>query len=225
MARILYGYWRSSAAYRVRIALALKGLDYEPRYVNLRDGGQFDQDWLRLNPQGFVPYLIDDGLALGGGEGVTQSLAIIEYLDEQYPQQRLIPGNAAERARLRALAMTVACDIHPLNNLRVLKYLKNDLDLDQPRIDQWARHWVESGFAALEAAAARSGDDYLGGNTVTVADICLVPQLYNARRVETDLAPFPNLLEIEARLLELPAFQSARPEAQPDAAGSSGNAR
>jgi maleylacetoacetate isomerase len=217
MTRILYGYWRSSAAYRVRIALGLKGLDYEQRSVNLRDGGQFDPAWRALNPQGVVPLLVEDGLEGLPGGGLAQSLAIIDYLDERYPDPPLTPGNAAERARLRALAMTVACDIHPINNLRVLKYLKHELALDQPRIDGWARHWVESGFAPLEAEAARSGGRYLGGDAVTVADICLVPQLYNARRVETQLAPFPRRLEIEARLGELAAFAAAVPERQPDA--------
>jgi maleylacetoacetate isomerase len=217
MTRILYGYWRSSAAYRVRIALELKGLDYQQRSVNLRDGGQFTTTYRKLNPQGFVPFLVEDELATLAGGGLAQSLAIIDYLDERYPDPQLIPGSPSERARLRAMAMTLACDIHPINNLRVLRYLEYHLELDQPRINAWARHWIERGFASLEVEAARRGGRFLGGDRVTVADICLVPQLYNARRVDTELAPFRRLLEVEARLGELPAFAAARPEVQPDA--------
>jgi maleylacetoacetate isomerase/maleylpyruvate isomerase len=209
--RTLYGYWRSSAAYRVRIALALKGLEYVQESIDLRTGVQRSQTFNSLNPQSLVPHLVD------GDIGLSQSLAIIEYLDERYPEPRLIPQEIVLRARVRAMALTIACEIHPLNNLRVLKYLEHSLGLDQQAVNGWARKWIEEGFAALEASARDSASPYLACSEVTVADVCLVPQMYNARRVETDLAPFPTLLEIERRLLALPAFQKARPEAQPDA--------
>ena len=206
--RTLYGYWRSSAAYRTRIALGLKGLAYDAVVIDLRTGEQAEPAFKAINPQGFVPFLVD------GDAGMSQSLAIIEYLEEVYPEPPLLPAGAAERARVRALALTVACDIHPLNNLRVLKHLENDLGLDKGAVNAWARRWIEAGFDSLEQQAA---DPYLTGDTVTLADICLVPQMYNARRVETDLSRFPKLLAIEARLQALPAFAAARPEVQPEA--------
>jgi maleylacetoacetate isomerase len=208
--RVLYGYWRSSAAYRVRIALAWKYLGYEQVSIDLRSGQQSAAEFKALNPQGLVPFLLDGELGLG------QSLAIIEYLEERYPQPPLLPAVAAERAKVRAMAQVVACDIHPLNNLRVLKYLAKPLELDESRVSEWARHWIMSGFAALEAAAHPAGP-YLLGEQVTLADVCLVPQMYNARRVSTELCGFPRLLAVERHLSELPAFQVARPEAQAQA--------
>jgi maleylacetoacetate isomerase/maleylpyruvate isomerase len=211
MTRVLHGYWRSSAAYRVRIALAFKGLDFESRAVNLLGGEQRGDDYRALNPQGLVPLLVD------GGHRIAQSLAIIEYLEEAYPGAPLLPGEPAARAHVRALALTVACDIHPLANLRVLRYLKAELSHDQDEIDDWARHWIAAGFVPLEAAAREADSLYLTGSDVTLADICLVPQMYNARRFGTDLSPFPRLVQIDARLRTLPAFAAAAPEAQADA--------
>jgi maleylacetoacetate isomerase len=208
--RTLYGYWRSTAAYRVRIALAWKNLSYDPIAIDLRGGAQLSPAFTAINPQGLVPFFVDGAVRLG------QSLAIIEYLEDAYGGPPLLPKNAPERARVRALAQVVACDIHPLNNLRVLKYLANPLERGLTEVEAWARHWIERGFAVLEAEAGRSGP-YLTGDEPTLADVCLVPQLYNARRVSTDLAKFPRLLAIESRLSELAAFQAARPEIQPDA--------
>lgn len=213
MARILFGYWRSSAAYRVRIALGLKGLDYEQRPVDLRAGAQHEPDYQALNPQGLVPFLIDGEVRL------SQSLAIVDHLDAAYPEPRLVPRDRVARAHVLEAALMIACDIHPLNNLRVLKYLKRDLAQDQDAIDSWARHWVTLGFDVLEKTAARSAGLYMFGDTPTLADICLVPQMYNARRVDTDLGAFPHLVRVDAALNELPAFLNARPEAQPDAPG------
>lgn len=209
----LYGYWRSSAAYRVRIALNLKGVAYESVAVHLvKDGGQQRQESFRLlNPQKLVPVLmLDDGAAL------TQSLAIIEYLDEVLPEPRLLPADPLARARVRALSLSIACDIHPLNNLRVLQYLKAVLGHDQAAVDSWYRHWLTEGLAALEAQADPKGP-YLCGDQVTMADLVLVPQLYNARRFKCDLGPYPRLQAVDASCAKLPAFEAARPENQPDA--------
>jgi maleylacetoacetate isomerase/maleylpyruvate isomerase len=211
MTRTLYSYWRSSAAYRVRIALGLKGLDYDVRPIDLRSGAQAGVGFKLLNPQGLVPYLID------GDVGLNQSVAIIEWLDETYPDPPLLGPDPVARARVRAAALTIACDIHPLNNLRVLKYLKDPLDQDQEAIDAWARHWIEAGFRPLEEIAEAGSGPYLFGNAVTLADICLVPQMYNARRMRVDLARFPALVDIDKALMQLPAFLNARPEAQADA--------
>lgn len=211
MTRVLHGYWRSSAAYRVRIALALKGLAYEYRAVNLLGGEQVGDDYRALNPQGLVPLLID------GGHRIAQSLAIIEYLEEVYSGAPLLPADPAARAHVRALALGIACDIHPLGNLRVLRYLKTELSHDQAEIDDWARHWIAAGLTSLEAAARGHSGTFLTGDGITLADACLVPQMYNARRFGTDLSPFPRLVEIDARLREHPAFASAAPERQPDA--------
>ena len=211
----LYTYWRSSAAYRVRIALALKGLEYEsvPRHL-LRDGGeQRRPDYLAVNPQGLVPALEDDGVI------VTQSLAICEYLEERFPAPALLPAAPRDRAAVRAMALAVACDIHPLNNLRVLQYLRSELGQDDAGVARWARHWIASGFEALEQLVARhSGDGrHCFGSSVTLADVCLVPQVANARRVQLDLAPWPRILAVTGHLESLPAFAAARPDAQPDA--------
>ena len=212
----LYSYWRSSAAYRVRIGLNLKGLAYETRPVHLvRDGGeQHADDYRALNPQALVPMLVD------GERRITQSLAILEYLDETFPKPALLPADTRGRARVRSLAMLVACDIHPLNNLRVLQYLKRENGLEQPAIDAWMLHWMREGFAAMEAmlADAPGTGTFCLGETPTIADCCLVPQLYNARRFALDLSPYPTLVRIEADCLALPAFDAARPESQPDAA-------
>jgi maleylacetoacetate isomerase len=211
----LYTYWRSSAAFRVRIALNLKGLEYEsvPKHL-LRDGGeQRKADYLALNPQGLVPGLEHDGAF------VSQSLAICEYLEEIRPQPPLLPGGALDRARIRAMALAVACDIHPLNNLRVLQHLRREFGQDDEGVNRWARHWIASGFTALEQWIDRySGDGcHSYGSTPTLADVFLLPQVFNARRAQTDLAPFPRIVAVADHLLALPAFASARPEVQPDA--------
>jgi maleylacetoacetate isomerase len=215
MALRLHTYWRSSAAYRVRIALALKGLAYEslPRHL-LRDGGeQRRADYLALNPQGFVPALEHDGTV------ITQSLAICEYLEERFPAPPLLPAGARERAAVRAMALAVACDIHPLNNLRVLQYLRSELGQDEAGVGRWARHWIARGFDALEQLVARHTGDgrHCFGGSVTLADVCLVPQVANARRVQLDLAPWPRIAAAATHLESLPEFAAARPEAQPDA--------
>ena len=209
MARpILYDYFRSSAAYRVRIALNLKGVDYEGRQVDLRSGEQKSEEYRALNPQGLVPMLEIDGHKL------TQSLAIINYLDLRYPNQPLIPAAAAERAHVVAMAMAVACDIHPLNNLRVLKYLKEPLGHSQDEIDAWYAHWVMEGLAALEVMAAPKAGKFLFGNAPTGADVCLIPQLYNARRFNVPLDDYPTLLRADANANALDAFAAAHPDRQ-----------
>ena len=203
---ILYDYYRSSAAYRVRIALNLKRVDYDRRPVNLREGEQRSDDYRKLNPLGLVPMLEIDGHRL------TQSLAIINYLDLRFPNQPLIPAMAAERAHVVAMAMTVACDIHPLNNLRVLNYLKNELGHGQEEVDRWYAHWVGEGLPALEAMAAPKAGDFLFGNGPTGADVCLVPQLYNARRFDVPLDDYPTLLRAEANANRMEAFAAAHPD-------------
>ena len=209
----LYTFWRSSAAFRARIALNLKGLRYESVAKRLVRDEHRAAEFLRLNPQGLIPALEDDGFVLG------QSLAIIEYLDETHPEPPLLPPDARGRAVVRSLAQAIACDIHPLNNLRVLNYLKGPLGQDAAGVERWYQHWIAAGFAGLEELARRhSGDGrHLDGGSVTLADVCLVPQLYNARRFHCELAPYPTLTAIGAALEALPAFAAARPEAQPDA--------
>jgi maleylpyruvate isomerase len=208
----LYSFFRSSAAYRTRIALNLKNLPYDIVPIHLsRDGGQQKSAEFRaVNPQMRVP-----ALELSGGEVLTQSLAIIEYLDEIYPDPPLLPADAVERARVRAAAQLIGCDIHPLNNLIVLKYLKGALKHEQAEIDAWYAHWIEIGFEALEALM-RPGP-YAFGARVSLADICLVPQVYNARRFKVPLERFPKIVAVDAACLKLPAFDRARPENQPDA--------
>jgi maleylacetoacetate isomerase len=205
---ILYDYWRSSAAYRVRIALNLKGVDYESRQIDLREDAQKSADYRALNPQGLVPMLEIDGHRL------TQSLAIINYLDLRYPNQPLLPASAAERAHVVSMAMTVACDIHPLNNLRVLKYLKNELGHSQEEIDAWYAHWISESLPGLEALAAPRAGKFLFGDGPTGADVCLVPQLYNARRYNVPLDAYPTLLRAEKNANQLDAFVAAHPDKQ-----------
>ena len=210
----LYDYFRSSAAYRVRIALNLKGLTPERAFVHLRKGAQRGDDYLALNAQGLVP-----ALALDDGTLLTQSLAIIEYLDETQPKPPLLPRVATERARVRSIALAIACDIHPLNNLRVLLYLKNTLGVADEQKDAWYRYWVDVGFEALERQLSRdpATGRYCHGDTPTLADVCLVPQLANARRMGVDIGPYPTLARIETACVALPAFAAAAPEKQPDA--------
>ncbi len=208
----LYTYFRSSAAYRVRIALNLKGIAYEPVPIDLRSGAQRRLQYLEMNPQGLVPALEDGGTVFG------QSLAILEYLDEMHPQPPLLPRSPADRARVRSLALSIACDLHPLNNLRVLNYLRSDLGQDEGAVNDWYRHWIAEGFAALEEEARRDGSGrHLFGNEVTLADVCLVPQMFNARRFDCDLEPYPALRAISEHLEALPEFARAAPAAQPDA--------
>jgi maleylacetoacetate isomerase len=209
MARpILYDYYRSSAAYRVRIALNLKGVDYEIRPVNLLESEQASAEYRALNPQGFVPMLEIDGHRL------TQSVAIINYLDLRYAMQPLLPASAAERAHVVAMAMAVACDVHPLNNLRVLKYLKNELGHSQEETDTWYAHWISEGLPALEAMAAPKAGKFLFGDGPTGADVCLIPQLYNARRFNVPLDHYPTLLRAEENAKRLEAFAAAHPDRQ-----------
>jgi maleylacetoacetate isomerase len=203
---VLHDYFRSSAAYRVRIALNLKGVEYDRRPVNLIEGDQKSDAYRALNPQGFVPMLEIDGLRL------TQSLAIAVYLDQTFPDPPLMPREPADGAHVRSLAMTVACDIHPLNNLRVLKYLKSELGQEQAAIDRWYAHWVTEGLDALEALASPRAGAFLFGDTPTLADVCLVPQLYNARRFSVPLDPYPTLRRADESASALPAFAAAHPD-------------
>lgn len=210
----LYGYFRSSAAFRVRIALNLKGLAPEHAFIHLRRGEQREAAYAAINPQKFVPVLETDEGAL-----LTQSLAIIEYLDEVHPHPALLPSDPADRARVRALALAIACDIHPLNNTRVLRHLGTVLGLDETATNTWYRHWIAEGFTALEAMLA--GDPRTGrfchGDQPTLADVMLVPQVYNAERFACDLAPYPTIVRLATAARALPAFADAVPERQPDA--------
>ena len=205
---VLYDYWRSSAAYRVRIALNLKGVDYQQRPVNLAAGEQKAGAYRAINPQGLVPLLEIDG------HRISQSLAIIVYLDQTIADPPLMPRDPADGAHVRAMAMSIACDIHPLNNLRVLKYLKGPLGEEQPAIDAWISHWISEGFEALEAMAAPRAGQFLFGDEPTIADICLVPQMYNARRFDVPLEAYPTLLRADSNALALEAFASASPDRQ-----------
>lgn len=211
---ILYDYFRSSAAYRVRIALNLKGLDYEQVPVDLVRGEQSAESHRAKHPQGLVP-----ALDIGNGAVLTQSLAIIEYLNEVRPEPPLLPGEAVDRARVRALALAVACEIHPVNNLRVLKYLTGPLEASEDSKLGWYRHWVAEGFEGLEGMLAGSigPGRFCHGDAPTLADVCLVPQVFNARRFECDLTPFPHIQRIAAACEDLSAFRQAEPGRQPDA--------
>jgi maleylacetoacetate isomerase len=206
----LYTYFRSSAAYRLRIALNLKGIAYQQTAINLLKGEQAEAAYAAVNPQKRVPTL-DTGHAV-----LIQSPAILEYLDEVHPEPPLLPVGAVPRARVRAVAALIGCDVHPLNNVAVLRYLKRDLGHEQPKIDAWYRHWIEEGFAAVEALVEPG--PYAFGDRVTMADVYLVPQVYNARRFNIPLDAFPKIAGIDAACAALDAFQDASPERQPDAA-------
>lgn len=211
MVPVLHGYWRSGTSYRTRIALELKGLAYEHRAVDLRKGEQRSEAYLKLNPQGLAPALeVEQGV-------LTQSPAILEWIEERWPEPPLLPPEPFARAEVRAMAALVACDIHPLNNMRVLKALKSDLGADEAKISAWAARWIGAGFDALERAIARHGHGWAWGEAPTLADCCLIPQVYSARRFEVDLTPYPHILAVDARAAEHPAFQAAHPDRQPDA--------
>lgn len=204
---VLFDYFRSSASYRVRIALNLKGIGYQAAPVNLLEGGQKGPDYRARNPQGLIPLLEIDG------RSIPQSLAIIDYLEATRPEPPLLPAEPGEAAHVRALALVVACDIHPINNLRVLNYLKGPLAQDQDARDLWYRHWIAEGLAALEAMAAAKAGAFLYGDSPTLADVCLVPQLFNARRLQSPLGAYPTLLRAEAAANSLDAFKAAHPDA------------
>ena len=205
----LYDYWRSSAAYRVRIALNIKDLAFDQVPVDLRAGGQRTDDYLAVNPQGLVPFFEDGDLK------ISQSLAIIDYLEETRPDPALLPADPADRARVRAIAQVIACDIHPLNNQRVLRYLENDLGCDQLKRMIWYHRWIADGFKAFETVIKNTSGDFCFGDEPTLADICLVPQVYNAKRYEVDLGPFPTIRTINDRCQEIEAFAKAAPQHQP----------
>ena len=210
---ILYTYFRSSAAFRVRIALNLKNLTVEQRAIHLLNKENRSAEYKAVNPQGFVPYLIDGDVRL------AQSMAIIEYLEESYPDPPLLPADTVERAQTRAIAQLIACDIHPLNNTRVLDYLNEELSVDEERRKKWYRHWVEAGFTALEQVLEdRPGRSiFCIGDTPTLADVCLVPQVFNAQRFKCDMSVYPRIAAIHENCMKLPAFDAAQPSKQPDA--------
>ncbi|MGI9511194.1 MAG: maleylacetoacetate isomerase [Geminicoccaceae bacterium] len=205
----LYDYWRSSAAYRVRIALHLKELDFEQVPIDLRARGQHADEYLAVNPQGLVPFFQDGDLA------ISQSLAIIDYLEETHPTPAVLPSDPKARARVRAIAHTIASDIHPLNNLRILQYLERDLGADQLKRMIWYHRWLADGFKAIETQVKEFPGDFCFGDEPTLADICLVPQVYNAKRYEVDLGPFPTIRTINDRCQDIEAFAKAAPQHQP----------
>ncbi|MCQ4322805.1 maleylacetoacetate isomerase [Stutzerimonas stutzeri] len=209
----LYGYWRSSAAYRVRIALNLKGLAFENLPVHLvKDGGQQrSADYKALNPQGLVPLLVD------GDERISQSLAILEYLEEVFPLPALLPDDPADRARVRSLALHIACDLHPLNNLRVLQYLSGPLGIEDEAKQQWTQHWIHTGLAGVEQGLATFDGKLSLGRRPGYLEACLIPQVYNARRFACDLSQYPRILQMTAQCESLEAFANAAPQVQPDA--------
>jgi len=207
----LFGYWRSSASFRVRLVLQLKGLGYEQHPVNLRQGEQKEKAYRRVNPQGLVPFLIDGDVQLG------QSVAIMEYLDETYPAYPLMPSAPEERAKVRQIVNMIACDTHPLNNLRVLNYLEQELGQSKTARDAWYRHWIDETFTALEQLLMTTAGVYCVGNEVTLADCMLVPQVYNARRFNMTLDDYPTIARIVANCEQLQAFVKAAPANQPDA--------
>jgi maleylpyruvate isomerase len=208
---VLHDYWRSGASYRVRIALHLKGVAYDQIPVDLRTGQHRAPAYLALNPQGLVPALeTEDGV-------LTQSPAILEWIEERWPDPALLPSDRADRAAVRAMTALVVCDIHPLNNLRVLQALRQDLGADEAQVGAWIRRWIEAGFHALEARIVRDGAGWAWGDQPTLADCALVPQIYGARRFDVDLAPYPSIRAIEARAADHPAFAAAHPDRQVDA--------
>jgi len=209
----LYTYFRSSAAYRVRVALNLKGLKYESVPKSLLRSEHLDPGYRALNPQALIPALAVESTVL------SQSLAIIEYLDERHPAVPLLPADPIPRAQVRSMVLSIACDIHPLNNLRVLNYLRDKLGQGDEGIEAWYRHWIQEGFKGLELQVREfsTAQRHCFGDAISLADVCLVPQMYNARRFDTELGAFPTLQAISAHLESLPAFQAARPDAQPDA--------
>ena len=208
----LYTYFRSSAAFRVRIALNLKGLAYEPVFVHLAKGEHRAAAYAKVNPQALLPTLeLDDGTRL------TQSLAIIEYLDEKHPQKPLVPKDAQQRARVRSLSYLIASEIHPLNNLRVLQHLKRALSQSEDQVNAWYRHWIADGLGKLEAELATSKGRFCHGDTPSMADCCLVPQIFNAKRYQSDLAPYPETMRVFEACMHLEAFDRAQPSKQPDA--------
>jgi len=208
----LYTYFRSSAAFRVRIALNLKGLAYDAVFVHLAKGEHRKPEYASLYPQALLPTLVDDSAAL------SQSLAIIEYLDETHAQPALLPKDALGRARVRSLSLLIACEIHPLNNLRTLQYLKRQLGQSEEQINTWYRHWVADGLLKLEGDLSRGGTGkFCHGDSPSMADCCLVPQIFNAKRYHSDLTPFPTVMRIFDACMELQAFDRAQPSKQPDA--------
>ncbi|MDB5432659.1 MAG: maleylacetoacetate isomerase [Caulobacter sp.] len=211
MSLVLHGYWRSGAAYRTRIALNLKNLAYEGRTWDLRTGVQRGDDYRALNPQGLLPALEADGAVL------TQSLAILEYLEETHPEPPLLPRHPIARARIRAMCATVTSDIHPLGNLRVLTSLRKDLGADETQVSAWIARWISAGFDALETTIAQHGKGWAYGGSATLADCCLIPQVYGARRFEVDMTPWPRIRAVAERAAEHPAFVEAHPDNQPDA--------
>ena len=210
----LYTFFRGSSPFRVRIALNLKGLAYESAFVHLAKGDQRRPEYAAVNPQSLVP-----ALALEDGHVLTQSLAIIEYLDEVHPQPPLLPSGARERARVRALSLLVACEIHPLNNARTLVYLRKKMQQTEEQVNEWYRHWIADGLAKLEASLAHfpGTGRFCHGDAPTVADCCLVPQVFNARRYACDTAPYPTVMRIYGECMRLEAFDRAQPSKQPDA--------
>jgi maleylacetoacetate isomerase len=210
----LYTYFRSSAAFRVRIALNLKGLAYEPVFVHLAKGEHRKPQYSTVDPQGLLPTLVEEG-----GEALSQSLAILEYLDETYPKVPLLPADALGRARVRSLSLLIACEIHPLNNLRTLQYLKRHLGQSEEQINTWYRHWIADGLTRLEGdMAAKPGTgEFCHGNTPGMADCCLVPQIFNAKRYDCDLTPYPTVMRVFQACMKLEAFDRAQPAKQPDA--------
>jgi maleylacetoacetate isomerase/maleylpyruvate isomerase len=208
----LYNYFRSSASYRVRIALALKGLAYDYVPIHLVKNEQLAEPFARLSPERLVPLLEDDGQVL------TQSMAIIEYLDETHPEPPLLPGDALDRARTRAIAQDIACEIHPLNNLRVLRYLVHELKLSEEDKNRWYRHWTETGLEAVERQLARAPSRFCHGETPTLADCVLVPQIHNARRMDCRIDHLPNVMRVFDTCMALDAFAKTQPSACPDAA-------